>query len=205
MAFTPRYTQPSTSDPYYSTYDRFYWLNISPYGGNCTGYAYGRFNECAERSLYNDFYITGYGGDTNARYWIYNTWPDQTHTSGGIDLELGDIIVWGSASGAGHVEVIEAIASDRSTITVSYSLWASTYGKSMTFNVRTIPYPNWSSTMGTLTCNDSSTVTYSNPFVGYIHNKYIEPTPVVTTRSWWKYMPLLLRRKKQQKGQIKYV
>lgn len=71
MSFTPRYTKPDPDSAYYSTYNRFYWLDVEPYGGNCTGYAYGRFNEIAERSLYNDFYITH--SPSNAKYWTENT------------------------------------------------------------------------------------------------------------------------------------
>lgn len=173
MAFTPRYTKPDPNSAYYSTYNRFYWLDVSPYGGNCTGYAYGRFNEIAERSLYSDFYITYSPAD--AKYWIYNTWPDQTHTSGTVDLHLGDILVWGSASGFGHVEVVEAI--NGSTITTSGSIWGSTYGSSMEFYNRTISYPSWNSTMGRIYHNDGGYTDYGNPFIGYIHNKYMEPGP----------------------------
>lgn len=173
MAFTPRYTKPNPDSPYYSTYDRFYWLDIEPYGGNCTGYAYGRFNEVAERSLYNDFRITHSPAD--AKYWIYNTWPDQTYTSGTIDIHLGDILVWGSALGFGHVENVEAI--NGSTITTSGSIWGSTYGKSTEFYTRTIPYPSWGSAMGSIVHNDGSSTYYGNPFIGYIHNKYVEPGP----------------------------
>lgn len=173
MAFTPRYTKPDPNSAYYSTYDRFYWLDVEPYGGNCTGYAYGRFNECAGRSLYSEFYITHSPAD--AKYWIYNTWPDQTYTSGTIDLHLGDILVWGSATGFGHVEVVEAI--NGSTITTSGSIWGSTYGTSMEFYTRTISYPSWNTVMGRIHHNDGSYTDYGNPFIGYIHNKYVEPGP----------------------------
>lgn len=173
MAFTPRYTKPDPNSAYYSTYDRFYWLDVEPYGGNCTGYAYGRFNECAGRSLYSEFYITHSPAD--AKYWIYNTWPDQTYTSGTINLHLGDILVWGSATGFGHVEVVEAI--NGNTITTSGSIWGSTYGTSMEFYTRTISYPSWNTAMGRIYHNDGSYTDYGNPFIGYIHNKYVEPGP----------------------------
>lgn len=173
MAFTPRYTKPDPNSAYYSTYNRFYWLDVEPYGGNCTGYAYGRFNECAGRSLYSEFYITHSPAD--AKYWIYNTWPDQTYTSGTIDLHLGDILIWGSATGFGHVEVVEAI--NGSTITTSGSIWGSTYGASMEFYTRTISYPSWNTAMGRIYHNDGSYTDYGNPFIGYIHNKYVEPGP----------------------------
>ena len=173
MAFTPRYTKPNPDSPYYSTYDRFYWLDIEPYGGNCTGYAYGRFNEVAERSLYNDFRITS--SSTDAKNWIYNTWPDQTYTSGTIDIHLGDILVWGGATGFGHVENVEAI--NGNTITTSGSIWGRTYGKSTEFYTRTISYPSWGGAMGSIVHNDGSSTYYGNPFIGYIHNKYVEPGP----------------------------
>lgn len=189
--FVPRYSQPDPTDPYYSTYDRFYWLDIAPYGGNCTGYAYGRFGECAGQSLYDDFRITQSPGD--ARQWIYNTWPDQTFTSGTIDLKLGDILVWGGS--AGHVEIVEEI--NGSSIKVSYSSWASSYNDSLTFGLRVIPYPTWSSTMGTLAQNDGGTATYSNPFLGYIHNKYITIQPV-TRAPIFAAIRLNLKRRAQR-------
>lgn len=172
MAFSPRYSKPDPNDPYYSTYDRFYWLDISPYGGNCTGYAYGRFNEVADRSLWNEFYIIG---NADAKNWINNSWPDQTHTSGTIDIHLGDILVWGSDSGFGHVENVEAI--NGNTITTSGSIWGSTYGTSMEFYTRDITYPSWGSSMGRIYHNDGGYTDYGNPFVGYIHNKYADPGP----------------------------
>ena len=172
MAFSPRYSKPDPNDPYYSTYDRFYWLDISPYGGNCTGYAYGRFNEVADRSLWNEFYIIG---NADAKNWINNSWPDQTHTSGTIDIHLGDILVWGSASGFGHVENVEAI--NGNTITTSGSIWGSTYGSSMEFYTRDITYPSWGSSMGRIYHNDGGYTDYGNPFIGYIHNKYADPGP----------------------------
>ena len=173
MAFIPRYTKPDPDSSYYSTYNRFYWLDISPYGGNCTGYAYGRFNEVAGRSLYSDFYITH--SPTDAKYWIDNTWPDQTHTGGTIDIHLGDILVWGSSTKFGHVENVEAI--NGNTITTSGSIWGSTYGTSMEFYTRNITYPSWGSSMGRIYHNDGSYTDYGNPFIGYIHNKYAEPGP----------------------------
>lgn len=136
MAFVPRYTKPDPNSDYYSTYNRFSWLNVAPYGGNCTGYAYGRSNEIAQRSLYNEFYITQSPG--NASQWIYNSWPQYTHTSGTIDLHLGDILVWGGGR-FGHVEIVEAISG--TNVTCSGSVWGQTYGSSREFYTRTITYP----------------------------------------------------------------
>lgn len=174
MSFTPRYTMPDPSSNYYDAWNRFYWMDISPYGGNCTGYAYGRSNEIAGRSLYNEFYITG--PDGNAKNWIYNTWPDYTHTSGSIDLQLGDILVWGCGT-FGHVEVVEAINGNQ--ITTSYSVWGETYGTSQKFATRTISKPSWGSDLGYWVDNNGTTHYYSNCFIGYIHNKYADvgPTP----------------------------
>ena len=203
MSFTPRYTMPDPSDVYYSTWDRFYWLDISPYGGNCTGYAYGRFGECAGRNIYNDFYIIGLGGNTDAQNWIYNTWPDQTVTSGSIDLQLGDILVYGG--NFGHVEIVEAISGN--SITTSYSVWASSYSNSLKFGVRTINKPTWGSALGDIEHNDGTHTYYSgSPFIGYIHNKYIEPgpePPTPTTLMPWLTAALRLRLKRMARATIK--
>ena len=177
MAFVPRYTKPDPNSDYYSTYNRFSWLDVAPYGGNCTGYAYGRSNEIAQRSLYNEFYITQSPG--NASQWIYNSWPQYTHTSGTIDLHLGDILVWGGGT-FGHVEIVEAISG--TNVTCSGSVWGQTYGSSREFYTRTITYPSWGSYMGVWYDNDGNYHDYSNTFIGYIHNPYAGsgPTPTVT-------------------------
>lgn len=172
MAFVPRYTKPDPSSNYYNAWNRFLWLNTSPYGGNCTGYAYGRSNEIAGKSLYNEFYITQSPG--HGKQWIYNSWPSYTHTSGAIDLKLGDILVWGGGT-YGHVEVVEAINGNQ--ITTSYSVWGSTYGSSREFGVRTISKPSWGSYLGTWTDNDGNDHYYTNTFIGYIHNPYAEDEP----------------------------
>lgn len=181
MSFTPRYTKPNPDSNYYSSWNRFSWLDVSPYGGNCTGYAYGRTNEIAERSVYNEFYINV--TPANAKDWIYNSWQNYTHTSGTIDLHLGDIIVWGGGK-YGHVEVIEAI--NGNYITVSGSVWANTYGASREFYIRTIEKPTWGSYLGVWYDNDGNKHDYSNTFIGYIHNPYAQggptpPTPTPTT------------------------
>lgn len=177
MPFTPRYSQPNPSDPYYSTYNRFQWLFISnQYGGNCTGYAYGRTNEIAGRSLYDEFRITASPG--NGNQWIYNTWPEYTHTSGPINIQAGDILVWGGGT-YGHVEVVESVSG--STLITSYSVYGSTYAESQVFANRTIQVPTWGSHMGTWIDNNGDSHYYTNPFIGYIHNPYADsPTPPPT-------------------------
>lgn len=172
MAFVPRYTKPDPSSVYYSTWNRFPWLNIAPYGGNCPGYAYGRSNEIAGKSLYDEFIITEPPG--HGKQWIYNTWPSYTHTSGAIDLKLGDILVWGGGT-YGHVEVVEAINGNQ--ITTSYSIWGPTYGTSREFGVRTITKPTWGSYLGIWIDNDGNSHDYTNTFIGYIHNPYAEDEP----------------------------
>lgn len=177
MNFTPRTTIPDPMSSYYRLYtygdggyDRFGWITEYPQG-NCTGYAYGRFGEECGMDLHNDFLITQSPG--NGKQWIYNSWPDQTFTSGSIDLKLGDILVWGGGT-YGHVEIVEAIYG--ATIMTSYSIYASTYAEGCRFRTRTISYPTWSSVLGTWIDNAGNSHTYTNPFIGYIHNKYITPS-----------------------------
>ena len=136
MSFSPRMTRPAADDINYvlypSGYSRFGYLQVYPQG-NCTGYAYGRMNECAGQSLYSDFYITQSPG--HGKQWIYNSWPDQTFTSGDIDIRLGDVLVYGApANKFGHVEVVEKISADRSTLTTSYSVYSVRINLSVTRN-----------------------------------------------------------------------
>lgn len=198
MAFTPRFTTPTDLSTWYGSYNS--WNRFSSDGniGNCTWYAYGRTGEIANVNIYNDFYITQAPG--NGKDWIYNTWPDYTVTSGTIDIKLGDILVWGGGT-FGHVEVVEAISG--STLTTSYSLNATSYADGMYFNTRYIGIPSWGSELGWVEHNDGTSKYLTNTFIGYIHNKYLEE-PVTTSRSWWKYAKLLIRRR-QQKGQIRHV
>lgn len=172
MAFTPRYTQPTDLSTWYGSYNSY--NRYSSYGneGNCTWYAYGRTGEIANRNIYNEFYITQAPG--NGKDWIYNTWPSYTHTSGPIDIQLGDILVWGGGT-YGHVEVVEAI--NGNTLTTSYSISGSTWASSRYFATRNITTPSWGSYLGTVEYNDGSTAYLTNTFIGYIHNPYAYPTP----------------------------
>lgn len=173
MTFTPRLTTPTDLSTYYGSYNSY--NRFSSYGneGNCTWYAYGRTGEIAGRNIYNDFYITQSPG--NGKDWIYNTWPSYTHTSGSIDIQLGDILVWGGGY-FGHVEVVEAI--NGNTLVTSYSISGDTWAKSRYFGTRTISKPSWGSYLGTVQYNDGTTGYLTNTFIGYIHNKYVtDPTP----------------------------
>lgn len=178
MAFTPRYTQPTDLSTWYGSYNSY--NRYSSYGneGNCTWYAYGRTGEIAHRNIYNEFYITQAPG--NGKDWIYNTWPSYTHTSGSIDIQLGDILVWGGGT-YGHVEVVEAI--NGNTLTTSYSISGSTWASSRYFATRNITTPSWGSYLGTVEYNDGSTAYLTNTFIGYIHNPYADPTPPGPTPS----------------------
>ena len=178
MSFMPRTTIPDPLMNYYRLYtygdggyNRFDWITELP-AGNWTGYAYGRFQEEVGMDLHNDFRITG--GDGHGKDWIYNTWPDQTVTSGTINLSEGDILVYGGGT-YGHVEVVEEI--NGSTIVTSYSVYAATYADGLQFGTRSIAYPTWSSTMGRWVDNGGQIHNYTNPFIGYIHNKYLDPQP----------------------------
>lgn len=167
--FDPRYSTPTDTSTWYGSYNS--WNRFSSYGneGNCTWYAYGRTGEIANRNIYDEFYITS--GSGHGKDWIYNTWPDETHTSGSIDLELGDILVWGCGT-YGHVEVVENIESN--SITTSYSISGVNWSDSMYFNTRSIAIPNWNSYLGWVEYNDGSRHYLSNCFIGYIHNPYAD-------------------------------
>lgn len=175
MAFVPRLTTPTDTSTYYGSYNSY--NRFSSYGneGNCTWYAYGRTGEIAGRNIYNDFYITQAPG--NGKDWIYNSWPSYTHTSGSIDLQLGDILVWGGGR-HGHVEVVEAISGNN--ITTSYSISGDNWSKSRYFAVRTITKPSWGSELGWVEYNDGSSSYLRNTFIGYIHNKYAGDSPTPT-------------------------
>lgn len=169
MAFTPRTTAPTNLTTWYGSYNS--WNRYSSFGnyGNCTWYAYGRTGEIANRNIYSEFYITQSPG--NGKDWIYNTWQNYTHTSGSINIQLGDILVWGGGR-YGHVEVVEAISGN--TLTTSYSISGETWAKSLYFGTRQISIPSWGSDLGYVEYNDGSSAYLTNYFIGYIHNPYVE-------------------------------
>ena len=108
--FVPRTTEPSRSDPNYTSGNVFH---TSGYGmPNCTCYAYGRAKELLghEPSLchYNAYQWYGYN-DGYAR---------------GSEPKLGAIACWNHSKG-GHVAVVEKI--DGNTVWLSESAWGGAY------------------------------------------------------------------------------
>lgn len=229
MAFTPRLTEPTDFSTYYTErripvqpdgtetlWQYFYsgdytYTNTGPHTGNCTWYAMGRSAEIAGRNLYSQF-----AGSYEAQNWNSIWIGNPAQTSGTIEWQPGDILVYSNAGqSAGHVEIVEDASGSR--LTISYSAYSgtnpqSTYGsffgtrkrlKTMTFGD---PASDTTDAESYFTRNSGATYYMTNEYlIGVIHNPYYDPTPVVTSRSWWKYAPLLLRRKRQQKGQIKNV
>ena len=194
---TDHYLNPNWPDP--------------PHTGNCTWYAMGRSAEIAGRNLYSEF-----AGSYEAQNWE-NIWlGNPAQTSGTIVWQPGDILIYANtARTVGHVEVVEETGGTR--LTISYSAYSGTnpqsdygtfFGTRKRLKTLTWGQPASDSTDSEsyFTRNNGNIYYLTNELlIGVIHNPYYDPTPVVTTRSWWKFAPLLLRRKKQQKGQIKYV
>ncbi len=193
MTFDPRLTAPMDFSTYYGSYNSY--NRYSSFDrGNCTWYAYGRLSECCGMNLYDDFRVTA--GQGNGKDWIYNTWQDQTHTSGAIDIHLGDVLVWGGGE-YGHVEVVEEI--NGNTLTTSYSIYGDTYGKSRFFGTRQIQIPTWGSYLGTVEYNDGTTAYLTNTFIGYIHNKYLKLEEIIFFRRG-DYVKILRIGKAQANG-----
>lgn len=174
MAFTPRLTAPTDFTTWYGSWNS--WNRFGRYYGNCTWYAYGRSGEIANKNIYNEFYITQPPG--NGKDWIYNTWQSYTHTSGVIDIQPGDILVWGGGT-YGHVEVVEQVLD--TTLTVSYALAGNTESDSLYWGLRYINIPTWGSYLGRVAHNDGSSAYLYNTFIGYIHNPYADPIPPTPT------------------------
>lgn len=229
MAFTPRLSAPTDFSTYYTErripaqpdgtetfWQYFYsgdysYSNVGAHTGNCTWYAMGRSAEIAGRNIYSEF-----AGSYEAQNWE-NIWlGNPAQTSGTIVWQPGDILIYANtARTVGHVEVVEETGGTR--LTISYSAYSGTnpqsdygtfFGTRKRLKTLTWGQPASDSTDSEsyFTRNNGNIYYLTNELlIGVIHNPYYDPTPVVTTRSWWKFAPLLLRRKKQQKGQIKYV
>ena len=115
--FVPRTTEPSRSDPNYTTGNVFY---ISDAGmPNCTCYAYGRAKEILghEPSLCHG--------------WAYQWYSYNDGYARGKEPKLGAIACW-NHSGGGHVAVVEKIDGD--TIWLSESSWGGDYFKYYSLN-----------------------------------------------------------------------
>lgn len=126
-SYSPRLTEPSTSNAYYTSLNVFH---TSGYGmvdgngnkrGNCTCYAYGRSYENLgyKPSLCTGNAGTWYSYNANNGFYSYGKTP-----------YLGAVAVWSKAGAAGHVAVVEVINGD--TVITSESGWNSFYFKTVT-------------------------------------------------------------------------
>ncbi|MBQ7098026.1 MAG: InlB B-repeat-containing protein [Clostridia bacterium] len=122
-SYSPRLTAPSTSDPYYTTWNVFHTSGYGMVGngGNCTCYAYGRSYENlgSKPSLSTGNAGGWYAYNKNGGYYSYGKTP-----------YLGAVAVWTKSGAAGHVAVVEVINGD--TVTTSESGWQSYYFKTVT-------------------------------------------------------------------------
>lgn len=147
LAFTPRYSAPTSSDSYYYSLNPFY---KSGYGmPNCTCYAYGRAYELlgTEPSL----------SRRNAGQWYWYNKNNSIYSYGSTP-KLGAIACWDKYDqNQGHVAVVETINGD--SVTISESHYGGTY-----FDTRTIK-------------SDSSNYLTSMRFLGYIYIGNFEDKP----------------------------
>lgn len=155
--YSPRYTAPSSTNPYYLKYGKGGYNRCLLISGNsclpnCVGYAHGRTLEIG-------------GKTSNAKLPTCNAedWYATAKANGlvvGSAPKLGAVIVWKSGNlwngrdGCGHVGVVEDIASD-GTITVSQS--------------------NYGGTRFFLTRHRSPYNIYGQTFIGFIYNPYYVP------------------------------
>lgn len=196
MTYTPRLSAPSYLDKRWikTTFGGYNQCIIGSDGGdsvlpNCTGYVHGRWMELAGSN--SDTLGLAF---TNANY--YWTYSDQS-LARGSEPQLGACVCYANRDGgAGHVAIVEEIASDGSYIITSESNWGAER-----FVLRTRRRDNdWS--------------WYTNPqtvFQGFIYHPNISPTPPEPpdppepptpvlptikkkTSLWWKY--LTVRRSK---------
>lgn len=128
MAFIPRLSDdsptPLLSTKWYTTDNWYYRSRLSPpyVTGNCTWYAYGRFNEIRQT-------ISPPMSTRTAKHW-WNDTPTQQFVRGPTPA-LGAVICWANLNGQapnspGHVAVVEAIH-ENGDITVSESGYPSIY------------------------------------------------------------------------------
>lgn len=221
MAFTPRLTPPTDFTTYYTErripmspsgietlWQWFYsgdytYTDTGAHTGNCTWYAMGRSAEISGRNLYNEF-----RGSYDAQNWN-NIWiGNDAQTSGTIEYQVGDILIYSSNDGTfGHVEIVEEITGNY--LTISYSAYSSSNPQSQYgsfFGVRTrskMQFGDTPSIIGELNSqyirNNGSTYYLTNEYlIGVIHNPYVEP-PIK------KLNIGILKRLIDRKRRMKYV
>lgn len=130
MAFTPRLSAPSYSDPNFYSQNPFYQ---SGYGmPNCTCYAWGRFKEILGSKPKLSL--------SNAENW----WGHNDGYERGQSPRLGAVMCWRrgqagkSSDGAGHVGTVEQINGNK--IVVSMSAWKGTRFYTKTFTIGSYNY-----------------------------------------------------------------
>lgn len=170
--FVPRLTLPTPPpSPWYTAPDNWYSANGYGYpdlAGNCTWYAYGRYNEARGSWSPNEL------SHRNAGYW----YDEATAFSRGSTPQLGAVICMHDPSGVrdGHVAIVEEIFEDGS-ITVSQSGYPNLY-----FNTVTLyPADNYSE--------------YGYTVQGFIYNDISPTPPVPPTPEKKKKMPLWMMLK----------
>lgn len=190
MAFVPRLTAPSLTNPYYLyyTYGGYnHAILIDSSTGsvlpNCVGYCYGRFMEEVGSTSCN--LSTG-----NATNWYGATWDGYPR---GSEPKLGAVICFsGGSDGFGHVAVVEQII-DADTIVCSNSAYGGSYF-----------YTN------TLRRQDGWTWSSSYHFQGFIYNPDVDgdtpypPYPFVpptfSKRKGFNFVLFNRRKRKYQNG-----
>lgn len=133
--FSPRTTQPSYSNIYYSSGNPFKGDLSMWSGGNCTAYAWGRFHEIMSSTADSSgCWLPTY----NAEDWFGSV---QGYSKGSTP-KLGAVLCLrdGPYSGLGHVAIVEEISSDGKTIKTSESGY-----NAYVFQYKERHYPNWNS------------------------------------------------------------
>lgn len=200
MSFTPRLTAPTNFQTYYTerripvspsgteTYWQYFYSGDYTYTsdgahtGNCTWYAMGRSAEIAERNLYNQF-----AGSYEAQDWNSIWTGNPAQTSGVINYQPSDILVYSNAAGtSGHVEIVEEVNANR--LTISYSAYSSynpqtDYGTffGIRYRDKMVFGDSASDTndpASMLERNNGDKWYMTNEYlIGVIHNPYYDPTP----------------------------
>lgn len=182
MAFVPRTSAPSATDPRYVNVHRGGYNNcivIDSSNGctmpNCTGYVHGRVMEM------NDLYFDTDLSTLNAKYYYANT---ADGFSRGSEPQLGAVICFDETNGAGHVAIVEQIV-DSDTIITSDSNYGAEFWVQRTRR-RSLGW-NWYS---------------GSPlsFQGFIYTYTESPTPPTPVDPTEEELLLMFAAKRRRKG-----
>lgn len=203
VAYTPRLTYVGTDTLNYYTHWNPYW-SLGVVDGetvwlgmnNCTAYAFGRWNELAQVTGYNENWPTGNGAD-----WVADGIA-KGFDHGNVP-RLGAAISWKKGTESNHVAIVEEIQYDGNGNPVSFTISQSAFNHNTPKPGTGERGPNqagyedfpWFWT-DTVYMNNLDFLYGSGSFQGFVYHPNIVPTPPTPPTPTFRKMPFIFYLKR---------